>query len=412
VTIKRRDFLKTSLSGAAALSAGSLVWPRVSEAADTIRVGGMHNLTGPFQAFGTNKLRCVQLALEEINKAGGLLGKQVELVGYDAQADNKLYAQYAQQLGLRDKVVTVFGGLTSSSREVVRPIFKRTRTLYFYNMPYEGGVCDRNIFCTGTTPGQLLANLIPHMVKKHGKKIYVLAADYNFGQISAKWTKKIAQEHGAQVIQVDYFPLDVNQFGPTISKIQAAKPDFIVNTFVGPAHGAFYGQWAAAGMNKEIPIASQTFGEAGEHLRMPTELSDGITVCYSYVDEIDLPTNAAFLGRFRAKFGDKYGYLGDLAVSSYLGVLIWAKGVKKAGSTDRDKVIAALESGVSIDGPNGKITVQPETHHCVFDMYLAQMKNRKFDILQTFKQVTPTNPQGVCNLIKNPQTNKQFEPKI
>src|SRR5690606_4180500 len=148
----------------------------------------------------------------------------------------------------------------------------------------------------------------------------------------------------------EFFPLDVAQFGPTISKIQAAKPDFIVNTFVGPAHASFYGQWAGAGLKKDIPIASQTFGEAGEQLRMPPELSEGSFVCYHYFEEIDTPANKAFLERFRAKFGKDYGYISDLGMSEYMGVKLWAEGVKKAGATDREKVIKALESGISIDG--------------------------------------------------------------
>ena len=249
-------------------------------------------------------------------------------------------------------------------------------------------------------------------VKKFGKNIYLLAANYNFGQLSEKWTRKIAKEHGAEVIASEFFPLDVNQFGPTIGKIQAAKPSFIVNTFVGPGHGAFYGQWAGAGMKKEIPIASQTFGEAGEQLRMPPELSEGIFVCYNYMEELALPSNAAFLKRFRDKFGANYGYISDLGMSEYMGVRLWAEAVKKARSIERERVIKALEAGLSIEGPGGTMAVDPKTHHCIFGMHIAEMKSRKFEIIQSFKQVRPTNPDGVCDLINNPNTNQQFEPKI
>jgi urea transport system substrate-binding protein len=248
--------------------------------------------------------------------------------------------------------------------------------------------------------------------QKFGKKIYVLAADYNFGQLSEKWTRKIAKENGAEVIASEFFPLDVNQFGPTIGKIQAAKPNFIVNTFVGPGHAAFYGQWAGTGMKKEIPIASQTFGEAGEHLRMPQELSEGIFVCYNYFEELNRPANTAFLERFRKKFGTNYGYVSDLGMSEYMGVRIWAEAVKKANSIEREAVIKALEGGLSLEGPGGTMAVDPKTHHFVFDMHLAEAKSRKFEILQSFSQVQPTNPDGVCDLIKNPNTNQQFEPKL
>jgi branched-chain amino acid transport system substrate-binding protein len=398
-------------AGSAAAAAG-IAAPRLAFAKDPIKLGTIVDASGPLQPFGVQKFQCTQLAVAEINAAGGLLGRKIDIVSYDAQSNDQLYAQYAQKLALRDRVDVVHGGLQSSSREVIRPIFDRAKVLYFYNTPYEGGVCDHNTFCTGTTPGQLLANLLPFMIEKYGKKIYVLAADYNFGQISEKWTRKIAKEHGAEVVASEFFPLDVNQFGPTIGKIQAAKPNFIVNTFVGPAHATFYGQWAATGMKKEIPIASQTFGEAGEQLRMPPELSTGIYVCYDYMEELDLPENKAFLGRFRKKFGDKYGYISDLGMSEYMGVNIWAAAVKKAGSVEREAVIKAIESGLSIDGPGGKMTVDPKTHHFIFDMHLAQMENRKFRILESFKQVPPTNTGNQCDLVNHPGTNKQFEPKL
>ncbi len=409
MTITRRR----ALAAASATAAAALSFPRFAFAQGAaIKLGTIADTSGPLQPFGTQKLQCIQLAVEELNAAGGVLGRKIELITYDAQSNDQLYAQFAQQIALRDKVDVVHAGLQSSSREVIRPILRRANALYFYNTPYEGGVCDRNAFLTGTTPGQLLANLLPYMIKKHGKKIYVLAADYNFGQLSEKWTRKIAKENGAEVIASEFFPLDVNQFGPTIGKIQAAKPDFIVNTFVGPGHAAFYGQWAGAGMKKNIPIASQTFGEAGEHLRMPQELSEGIVVCYNYFEELSTQANAAFLANFRKKFGTNYGYVSDLGMSEYMGVKIWAEAAKKANSIAREAVIKALESGLSLDGPGGKMTADPKTHHFVFDMHLAEAKSRKFEIIQSFAQVAPTNPDGVCDLIKNPNTNQQFEPKL
>lgn len=404
----RRHFVK---AGAAAASAIPIL-SSVSDAASTVNVGGLHDLSGNMTFFGTNKFRCFQLAIEETNASGGLLGKKVNMIDYDTQSNNQVYAQFARRLALRDRVTVVHGGLTSSSREVVRPILRQAKTLYFYNMPYEGGVCDRNIFCTGSTPGQLLENLLPYCIKEFGPKIYVLGADYNFGHISAAWTKALAPKHGGKVIAADFFPLNVNQFGAAISKIQKAKPDVIINTFVGPAHAAFYGQWFAAGMKSKIPIASQTFVEAAEHMRMPKEVSEGIVFCYNYVDEIPSANNQAFLKRFKKRFGEKYGYLGDLAATSYQGWVLYAAAVKKAGSFDRDKVIKALETGMSIEGPSGKVTVDPATHHCVFNMYLGKIRGGKVEIMKTFENVRPTNPGGKCDLIKRPNTNTQYEPKL
>ena len=183
------------------------------------------------------------------------------------------------------------GGLTSSSREVIRPILRRLETLYVYNTNYEGGVCDRNFFATGATPGIYVDLLLRAAAERWGKRVYVLAADYNYGQISAQWIRQAALALGGEVVGEEFFPLDVNQFGATISRIQAEEPDVVLNVFVGPAHEAFYGQWASAGMNQRIPMMSTTFGGTSEIVRMPPEVVNGIMVIGSYYESLDYPFN-------------------------------------------------------------------------------------------------------------------------
>src|SRR5690625_5011582 len=242
----RRRFLQTGLGGAALLAAGGLAAPRWAWAAnDTIKVGVLLDLSGPMQMFGEIKKQCLELAADEINDAGGVLGKPIELIAYDTQTNNQLYGQYAQQLALRDKVAVVHGAVTSAAREVARPVLGRAKTLYMWNMPNEGteGACDRNLFVVGATPVQVLNHLVPYMMEQHGKKMYILAADYLFGQLSTQWAQEIAGELGGEVVGVEFFPMDNDKFGSSIGKIQTAQPDFIFNVLVGPAHGAFYTQW-------------------------------------------------------------------------------------------------------------------------------------------------------------------------
>lgn len=410
--LNRRRFVNASIAAAATATVGPFIWRSGARAQEVVKVGGIYDLSGPFQEFGRNQLRCAEMAIEEVNQKGGLLGRKVELLSYDTQSQMQLYGQFSNQLALRDRAAVVQGCLTSASREAVRPILRRANTLYIYNTPYEGGVCDRNMFSTGNTPGQMTEKLLPIAIKRFGRKIYVLAADYNYGQISTKWVEKIARENGAEVIAKEFFPLDVNQFGPTISKIQSAKPDMVLNIFVGPAHGAFYGQWASTGMTKQIPMLSTTLGGAGEHLRMPPELTDGMLTTYAYYEEIDTPANKAWLAKFRAKHGDGYGYLNDVPMNEYYGWSLWAEAVRQAKSFDRLKVIEALEGGTTFSGPAGPRKVDGATHHCIFNMYQAELKDRKFVIQAKFDSVRPTNPGGQCDLIKDPNTNAQFEPQI
>lgn len=400
--ISRRQFLGYGLGGAAGSLVGGLGFPSASLAADTIKAGVLLDLSGPLQLYGHVKAQCLELAADEINAKGGLLGKKIELVKYDTQSNNQLYGQYAQQLALKDRVAVVHGAITSAAREVARPVLARAKTLYIMNMINEGpeGACDRNMFTTGPTPQQLLNNLIPYMIKKHGKKVYILAADYIFGQLSAKWAERIAKENGGEVVGLDLFPMDVDKFGSTIGKIQAAKPDFVFNVFVGPAHAAFYGQWASAGMNKRIPMASHTIGDSGEQLRMPPDVSEGIVTVKNYFDELDTPASKAFIERFKKRFAD-YTYVGSLGVADYQGMLLWAEAVRKAGSVDRRKVIEAFESGIAIDGPSGRLASHPATHYCTMDMYLAEIQNSRFKVQESWKQVPPVSAgDNSCDVLK------------
>jgi urea transport system substrate-binding protein len=402
--IDRRKFLQS----AAAISVAAGALPRSAFADDTISVAGIHDLSGGLDIYGKPMVDALTLAVEETNAAGGLLGKQIKLINYDTQSSMQLYTQFAQQAALKDKVAVVHGGITSASREVIRPVLDRFKTLYFYNTQYEGGVCDRNQFDTGVTPAQTVEKLVPYAMKKWGKKVYVVAADYNYGQITSQWVKKYVVENGGEVASIDFFPLDVTNFSSTISKIQAAKPDFVWSALVGGAHISFYRQWAAAGMRTSIPMASTTFAVGNEHIVLSPEECNGMLVCYNYFQDLKNPINQAFVERFHKRFGADYPNVTELAMGTYQGFQLWAEGVKKANSVDREKVIGALESGISIKAPSGLVTIDAPTHHCVLDVHIAEVKDKKLNVLEDFAQQAPSDTAAVCNLVKNPTDNQQY----
>ncbi len=406
----RRSFIQSS---AAVLAGGTVpLFPMAAHAADEIVVGSIIDMSGGLDIYGKPMTDCMTLAVEEQNAAGGLLGKKIRLANYDPQSNMQLYAQFAQQSALKDKSTVVMGGITSASREVIRPVLTRNKTLYFYNTQYEGGVCDRNTFCTGVTPGQTVAKLVPYAMKKWGKKVYVVAADYNYGQITSQWVKKFVQENGGSIASIDFFPLDVTNFGPTISKIEQAKPDMIISALVGGAHISFYRQWAAAGLTKKIPLASTTFAGGNEQIVLSAAEADGFLVSYNYFQNLDTPQNKAFKERFYKRFGADYPNITELAMGTYQGFKLWAEGVKKAGSIEREKMITALESGISIEGPSGKVSLDPETHHCVLNVSIAEVRNKQLNIVETFQQQPPVDTSAVCNLKKNPKDNQQYVIKV
>lgn len=406
--VSRRVLLK---SGAAAAICAPTLVRSAAAAGDPIVVASLYDLSGGLEAFGKPMLDALNFAVDELNAAGGLLGREIKVVSFDTQTNMQLYAQYAQEAALKHKVAVVHGGITSASREVIRPVLNRYKTLYFYDMPYEGGVCDRNIFIDGPTPAHNTEVLVSHGIKNWGKKVYTLAADYNYGQITADWVKKYVKDGGGEVVGTEYFPLDATSFGSTISKIQAAKPDWIMTVLVGGGPISFYRQFHAAGLSGRIPIASTTFGSSSEQLVLLPEESDGIVVAYNYIESLDNPANKEFLKKFRAKYGSDYP-VSYVTMSSYQGMLLWAAGVRKAGTIDRDKVVEALESGISIDGPSGKTTLDPATHHCIFDVHLAAFKNREMKLLQTFPQRKPADTIAVCDIQKNPREAKQYVIKV
>lgn len=406
----RRFFMKGSAALAAA--GASPLFPTAALAADEMLIGSIHDLSGGLDIYGKPMVDCLTLAIEEQNAAGGLLGRKLRLMSYDPQSNMQLYTQFAQQASLKDKVAVLHGGITSASREVIRPVLGRNKTLYFYNTQYEGGVCDRNTFCTGVTPAQTVAKLVPHAMKKWGKKVYVVAADYNYGQITSQWVKKYVQENGGSVASIDFFPLDVTNFGPTISKIEAARPDMVVSALVGGSHISFYRQWAAAGLNKKIPLASTTFAGGNEHIVLSAAECDGFLLSYNYFQNLETPENKAFKERFYKRFGKDYPNITELAMGSYQGFKLWAEGVKKAGTLEIGKVIDALESGISIAGPSGKVSIDPATHHCVLNVSIAEVRNKQLNIVETFQQQAPLDTSAVCDLKKNPRDNKQYVIKV
>ena len=400
MTMNRRTLLRGTSATALVLAAPAIIGK--ARAAETIKMVSILDQSGGLDIYGKPMVDATQLAVEEINAAGGLLDREIELINYDPQSNIQFYTQYATQAATSDQADVVHAGITSASREAIRPTLGRFQSLYFYNTQYEGGVCDRNTFCTGSTPAQTVEKVVPYVMSKWGKKVYIIAADYNYGHITAQWMEKYVRDNGGETAATEFFPLDVTNFGPTIKKIQAAKPDLVISALVGGAHVSFYKQYAAAGMNSSIPIASTTFGVGNEHELISAEEGNGMIVAYGYLQGIDTPANKDFIDRFQARYGADAPSLNELAVRSYEAVYLWAEGVKQAGTTERMAVIEALESPVSFDGPSGNVTIDPKTHHAVQNVYLGELQDQKFTILESHEQQPPADTLLVCDLEANP----------
>ena len=251
----------------------------------TIKLGILEDETGNFAIAVVPKIHAYELAVKEINANGGVLGKKLEIVRYDTQSDNRRFQEFANRLIKKDKVDVVFGAFSSASRESIRGIMEKNKMLYFYNNQYEGGVCSKTTFMTGAVPEQQFSTLVPWMMEKYGKNVYTIAADYNFGQISAEWVRQIVKENGGNMVGEEFIPLDVSQYSQTIQKIQKAKPDVLMTLLVGAKQASFYEQQASAGLG--IPMATSiNVGQAYEHRRFAPPALENMYVTVNYIQEV------------------------------------------------------------------------------------------------------------------------------
>lgn len=344
-----------------------------AQAQEAIKVGVLEDQSGDFAAATAVKVHAIELAAKEINDAGGIDGRPVELVVYDTQSDNTRYQEFMRRVLQRDQVDVVFAGFSSASREAYRPILNQFDGFAFYNNQYEGGVCDANMVVTGAVPEQQFSTLIPWMMEEYGSNVYTIAADYNFGQISAEWVRNIVEEKGGTMVGEEFIPLGVSQFSQTIQNIQDADPDFVVTLLVGTAQASYYEQAAAA--NLGLPMASSVnVGQGYEHKRFnPPSLAD-MYVTTNYIEEVDSGASDDFKARFHEMFPDE-AYINQEAANSYIALNLYKQMVERAGgSTDREDLRKVIAQGdVCFDGPSGNVCLDPKSQHMSHTIYLAKV---------------------------------------
>ncbi|HEY1722980.1 MAG TPA: ABC transporter substrate-binding protein [Magnetospirillaceae bacterium] len=374
------------------------------------KVGAIFDLTGGLNIYGIQQNEALNLAIEDINGHGGLLGQPVKVVSYDAQSELPKYTQYANTAILRDKIDVLFAGLTSSSREALRPVVRKAKLPYFYSSLYEGGACDKETFVTGPSASQQLSVLIDWAVKKYGKKIYIMAPDYNFGSISAHWVHEYAKKLGAEVVGEDFLALSITDYAPTIQKIQSTKPDFVVALPVGANQTGFLEQFAAAGLKKSIGVVSTNYGSGNQQVVVSPAAGEGLIADQGYFMAVDNPANAAFIKLWTAKYGSDTPIVSE-AVDTWNAVHLWAEAVKKAGTAESAAVIKALEGGLTFEAPNGTVKLEAGSHHLRQNIYIAEGDAKhSFKIVETFKDVAPSYENEKCDLVAHPDTAEQFTP--
>lgn len=372
-------FRRRLLQGIAALPAAALL-PRTAQAAgpatsavnttglaitdDTVTVGILHSVTGTMAISETGSVEAEKLAIQQINAAGGVLGRQIKVIQEDGASDWPNFAEKAKKLLASDHCAAVFGCWTSASRKAVLPVFEQYNGMLYYPTFYEGLEQSKNVIYTGQeATQQILAGLDWVNKTKGAKTFYLIGSDYIWPRTSNKIARKHIEGHltGSKVVGEDYFPLGHTQFNSVINKIKLVKPDVIFASVVGGSNVAFYKQMKAAG----VDLSKQTLltisvtedeieGIGGENIA-------GAFACMKYFESLDNGNNKDFVTAFKAAYGPK-SVIGDVTQAAYLGPWLWKLTAEKAGSFDVDK-IATASGGIEFKGaPEGYVRIH-ENHH-------------------------------------------------
>ena len=391
------------------LAAVALFTNTDAAAEDPIKICVIDDHSGDFALIVKPKTLGYETAIAEINAAGGVLGRQLEMVFYDGQSDVKRHQELAQKCILDDEVDVIMAGATSSAREAARAVAVENEVIYWHNNQGEGGIADKYSFFTGPIPEQQILTGVSYMIEKYGPKMYILAADYGFGQVSALWTHAAAGLYGGEVVGEEFIPLGNSDFAATIANIQKAKPDFGVFYLVGGAQYNYYPQAAAAGAN--IPAVSTVNVQQGyEHKRYPPPALVDMYIPFGFVEETPTDSARAFVEKARAINPDE-PYINQMTRCAYVAIHLMALAWERAGTTETQATISALESGLSFDAPEGPVFLDPATHHLTMDIRMGRVnENHDLEFVHDFGAIEPwwLRTLGV-NLVRTDEA-RQFLP--
>jgi urea transport system substrate-binding protein len=370
----RRNFISslTRVAAGAALLASGLS----AHAADTIKVGILHSLSGTMAISETSLKDVALMTIDEINAKGGVLGKKLEPVIVDPASNWPLFAEKARQLIANDHVVAIFGCWTSVSRKSVLPVVKELNGLLYYPVQYEGEELEKNVFYTGAAPNQQAIPAVEYLMSKDGggaKRFVLLGTDYVYPRTTNKILRAFLHSKGVkdEDIKELYTPFghaDYQTIVADIKKFSAGGKTAVISTINGDSNVPFYKELGNAGLKAtDVPVVAFSVGE--EELRgVDTKPLVGHLAAWNYFESVKNPTNTEFVKKWKAYAAAKHlpnaatAVTNDPMEATYVGIHMWAQAVEKAKSTDTDKVIAAM-GGQTFKAPSGYTLVMDKTNH-------------------------------------------------
>ncbi|QZT59336.1 urea ABC transporter substrate-binding protein [Mycolicibacterium austroafricanum] len=333
----------------------------VDTSGSTIKVGALNSLSGTMAISEVTVRNAIDLAVEQINASGGVMGKQIQLVGEDGASEPTVFAEKAEKLISSDCVAAVFGGWTSSSRKAMLPVFESANSLLYYPVQYEGLESSPNIFYTGATTNQQIVPALDYLKEKGIKSLYLVGSDYVFPQTANRIIKAYAAANGIEIKGEDYTPLGSTDFSTIVNKVRTADADAVFNTLNGDSNVAFFREYRNVGLTpQDMPVVSVSIAEE-EVGGIGVQNITGQLTAWNYYQTIDTPVNNEFVKAYKDKYGaDKP--TSDPMEAAYVSVYLWKNTVEKAQSFDV-KEIQDNAGGVTFDAPEGLVTIDGENHH-------------------------------------------------
>jgi urea transport system substrate-binding protein len=365
-----------------------------AQAADNITIGIPVGLSGGNSVVAPSVVQATELAVDEINAAGGLLGKKLAIDVADDGSGAAGAQKAFDSLIFQKKVDVLISMETSAARNAGLPIVSRGKTPFIYTSFYEGRSCNKYMYIDAWVPEQQVGPMVDYLVdQKKSKTFFLVGSDYAFGRGMLEYTQAYVEKRGGKVLGVEYNPMEATDWTAIISKIRATNPDaLLMSTEGGAPNVTLTKQLRTAGIKA---IYGNLGLDEGTAKSMGAD-AEGTVLSGSYYTSVDTPANQKFLAAMKTKFGDKLLTPNDLSVPQYEAVHLYALAVKKAGTTKAEPVLDALKQ-VSFEGPRGMIEMNKQ-RHAALTMYLGQvLADGSVKILSSFKNVDPGNQCPAMN---------------
>ncbi len=359
-----------------------------------VTVGQLHSATGTMAISETGSIQAEQLAIDQINAMGGILGRKIKVIKEDGASDWPTFAEKSKKLLVSDKVAAVFGCWTSASRKAVLPVFEKENGLLYYPTFYEGLEQSKNVIYTGQeATQQILYGLDWAQKEKKAKSFFLIGSDYIWPRTSMKIARKhIENFQKGKVVGEEYYPLGSTNFGSLMNKIKVQKPDCIFTAVVGGSNVAFYKALKAAGITGDKQLLLTLSVTEDEMTGVGGENFAGFYSSMKYFQTLTNDNNKKFVEAFKAKYG-KDAVIGDVTQAGYLGPWLWKAAVEKAGSFDVDKVVAASETGIELKtAPEGYVKLD-KNHHLWSKSRIAMgMPDATFKVVSESPELIKPDP--------------------